>query len=45
MKKRRCVSCGLSINKSAVDDPYMCRECENDHGIEIDRYLWLDCPN
>ena len=45
MKRKKCVSCGTNIKKSAMDDPYMCRDCESDHGIDLDRYLWLDYPN
>ncbi|MBW2986526.1 hypothetical protein KY333_04105 [Candidatus Woesearchaeota archaeon] len=45
MKKRKCISCGWTVEKSALNDPYTCRDCEHDHGIEEERYLWLDCPN
>jgi hypothetical protein len=42
MKRNKCISCGGSITKSASLDPYICRECENEHGIELERYKYLD---
>lgn len=38
MKRRRCISCGNVIKKSAVQDPYLCRTCAN---VKI-RYSYLD---
>lgn len=40
--KQRCISCGNTITKTAREDPYTCRSCENDHGWELERYSWLD---
>ncbi len=37
----RCVSCGNTIFKSAKQDPYMCRVCEVNIGLDIEKY-WLD---
>jgi hypothetical protein len=34
----------MTITKSAVNDPYLCRTCEQEQGIEIGRYGWLDSP-
>jgi hypothetical protein len=42
MKRLVCISCGSPISKSAFGDPYVCRSCESDHGIEAERYSWLD---
>jgi len=38
---RICISCGSSVYKSAKQDPYICRDCENEKGIDIRKY-WLD---
>mgnify|MGYP001578827540 CR=1 FL=1 len=38
--KPRCVACGFSIMKSAEEDPFMCRTCEQEQNVE--RYAWLD---
>ena len=40
----RCTSCGMTILKSATDDPYLCRTCEQERGVEIGRFDWLDSP-
>ena len=42
MERMHCISCGHRIHKVAIDDPFMCRACELEHGIEMDRYKWLD---
>ncbi len=42
MKRNICVSCGGRVLKSALTDPYMCRDCERRQDIEISRYMWLD---
>jgi predicted RNA-binding Zn-ribbon protein involved in translation (DUF1610 family) len=42
MKYNACISCGNPITKSAFADPYVCRNCENAHGVEQERYWWLD---
>ena len=42
MKRKRCISCGSVIVKSASQDPYICRKCENEHGVELERYKYLD---
>lgn len=43
MKKRRCISCGAGIEKSALYDPYMCRDCEAKSLIgDVERYHYLD---
>ncbi|MBI2659855.1 hypothetical protein HYX07_01710 [Candidatus Woesearchaeota archaeon] len=26
--KNKCINCGTFIVKSAISDPYLCRECE-----------------
>lgn len=42
MKRNYCISCGKTIEKTAFGDPYVCRGCEADHGVDIGRYRWLD---
>jgi hypothetical protein len=42
MKRLVCISCGNPIVKSAFADPYICRACEADHGVEERRFSWLD---
>ena len=42
MKRLMCISCGSPIVKVAFGDPYVCRSCENDHGVDDERYAWLD---
>lgn len=42
MKRNKCVSCGSWIFKSANIDPHVCRECEHEHGTELERYRYLD---
>ena len=42
MKRLVCISCGNPIYKSALGDPYVCRSCEADHGVDQERYWWLD---
>ena len=39
-----CINCGIFIVKSAMSDPYMCRDCEKLlEGAEIgERYNYLD---
>ncbi|MBN1644653.1 hypothetical protein JW851_01255 [Candidatus Woesearchaeota archaeon] len=39
--RRICISCGSLIHKSAEKDPYVCRHCEYEEGIDISKY-WLD---
>jgi len=39
MRKSHCVSCGVIMGKSALDDPYVCRPCDN---MEVPRFNWLD---
>lgn len=40
--RRLCISCGQPVIKSAFEDPAMCRACERAHGVELERYAWLD---
>ncbi len=42
MRKRKCISCGFIIHKSAHSDPYLCRECEDMMIDEEARYAYLD---
>ena len=42
LKRLVCISCGAPIAKSAHGDPYVCRSCETEHGVELGRYAWLD---
>ena len=42
MKRTKCEICGRWILKSAHDDPYICRECEQAIPIEDFRYKYLD---
>ncbi|HLD06783.1 MAG TPA: hypothetical protein VJC16_04585 [Candidatus Nanoarchaeia archaeon] len=39
MERKRCVACGNNIMKSALLDPYLCRECSREEGR---RYRYLD---
>jgi len=39
MKRLHCVGCGEIMGKSAVNDPYVCRKCEQS---DVPRYNWLD---
>jgi len=39
----RCVCCGMDIRKSALSDPYLCRDCEKlTQGSVWARYRYLD---
>lgn len=42
MKRIKCTSCGVPIHKSAFEDPYICRGCEHDHGVDLERFDYLD---
>ncbi len=43
MKKRRCITCGTPIRKTALYDPYMCRDCETlSYEDKVERYWYLD---
>lgn len=42
MKRTKCLSCGTQIQKSSTMDAYICRPCELDHGVEIERFDYLD---
>ncbi|MBI3035138.1 hypothetical protein HYY71_02340 [Candidatus Woesearchaeota archaeon] len=44
MARYVCINCGTFIMKSAISDPYMCRDCERlMEGSEADkRYTYLD---
>lgn len=42
MKRLHCISCGQGIMKSSPEDAYVCRECDTEHGFDLDQYLWLD---
>lgn len=42
MKGKRCISCGYIIQKSAVEDPYLCRECELLMLEPEQRFAYLD---
>ena len=39
MERKQCVSCGNIILKSALLDPYLCRQCSREEGR---RYQYLD---
>ena len=43
MARYICINCGTFIIKSAMSDPYMCRECEKIlEGAELEeRYAYL----
>lgn len=41
MKRLRCIICGGTITKSALHDPYLCRECERESKPE-ERFAYLD---
>jgi len=42
MLRRKCISCGFFIFKSGLNDPYICRDCENRGLGENARYAYLD---
>jgi predicted RNA-binding Zn-ribbon protein involved in translation (DUF1610 family) len=42
MERRKCISCGFLIFKSARTDPYMCRDCEEMMVSDDARYAYLD---
>ena len=42
MQRMICISCGFVIKKSALHDPYLCRECENLMVDTEERYAYLD---
>lgn len=44
MARYICINCGSFIMKSALSDPYMCRECEKlVEGAQLERrYNYLD---
>ena len=44
MRRYLCINCGTFIMKSAISDPYMCRDCEKLlDGAELgERYIYLD---
>lgn len=42
MQRRKCISCGNAIYKSAHNDPYICRDCEDTTISEELRYIYLD---
>lgn len=39
-----CISCGTMILKSALSDPYLCRDCEKmlEGSEREERYIYLD---
>jgi hypothetical protein len=37
----KCVSCGKIIFKSGREDPFLCRLCERNKGIDVEKY-WFD---
>lgn len=39
-----CTNCGIFIVKSAINDPYLCRECEKmlEKTEPKERYTYLD---
>lgn len=39
MKRMKCEVCGRWIMKSAHEDPYICRECEETVPLEKFKYL------
>mgnify|MGYP001589070068 FL=1 len=44
MTRYVCINCVMFIRKSAISDPYMCRDCEKLIGDieEKQRYAYLD---
>ncbi len=44
MIRNKCIYCGSFIMKSAINDPYLCRECEKlVQGTEMtEKYDYLD---
>lgn len=42
MKRTKCLSCGKDIIKVSFTDHYICRYCESNQGIELNRYAWID---
>ena len=42
MQRRKCISCGYIIMKSALHDPYVCRDCEDLMIGPGERYMYLD---
>ena len=42
MQRNRCISCGFVILKSALHDPYLCRDCEYLMPETDERYAYLD---
>lgn len=44
MARYICVNCGTIIIKSALSDPYLCRDCEKllESGRGAERYEYLD---
>ena len=42
MQRNRCTSCGFVILKSALHDPYLCRDCEYLMLETDERYAYLD---
>ncbi len=42
MERNRCLVCGGRIYKSALYDPYVCRDCEYENERMSLRYLYLD---
>lgn len=44
MARYMCINCGTLIMKSALSDPYICRDCEKllEGADERQRYAFLD---
>ena len=44
MTRYICIHCGTMIRKSAMSDPYMCRDCEKllDGAENTERFAHLD---
>jgi|TARA_B100002003_G_C13829395_1_gene407759 hypothetical protein len=42
MQRKICISCGFIILKSALHDPYLCRDCEYLIMGDEGRYSYLD---
>ena len=44
MARYVCINCGTYIMKSAISDPYMCRDCERllEGAENRERYTYLD---
>jgi len=44
MRRNMCINCGTFIVKSAISDPYLCRDCERllEGAEREERYTYLE---